>query len=86
MTGTIEIGELMPNQLPGPIWAKVWVGVWLCMAFYYAVLACQQWRVKRKEKSLQSRHLRFSPVLRESKTWIPRQSRGRFEPKRPKNG
>jgi hypothetical protein len=60
MIGTIKIAELLPNQLLGPIWAKVWIGFWLCMALYCGVLACQQWRVKRKEKSQQSRHLGFS--------------------------
>jgi hypothetical protein len=39
--GIIKIAELLPNHLPGPIWAQVWVGFWLCMALYYAVLA---WR------------------------------------------
>jgi hypothetical protein len=59
MIATIKVAELLQNLLPGPIWAKVWVGFWLCMALYYAVLACQQWRVKRKEKSLRWRHLCF---------------------------
>jgi hypothetical protein len=62
MIGTIKIAELLLNQLLGPIWAKVWIGFWLCMALYYAVLACQQSRVKRKEKWQQSQYLRFSPL------------------------
>jgi hypothetical protein len=59
MIGTIKIAQSLPNPLPGLIWAKVWVGFWLCMALYYVVLACQQWRVNRKK---QSQQLRFSDL------------------------
>ena len=62
MIGAIKIAELLANPLPWPIWAKIWIGFWLGMAVFYAVLACQQWCVKRKAKSQQSRHLRFSRV------------------------
>jgi integral membrane sensor domain MASE1 len=37
-----------PSYLGWPVWAKVWVGFWLGMALYCAVLACQQWWTKRK--------------------------------------
>lgn len=56
----IKIAGLPLNQLPGPIWAKVWIGFWLGMAFFYAVLACRQWCAKQQTKSHQSPHLRFS--------------------------
>jgi hypothetical protein len=73
MIGTIKIAELLPHPFPGPIWAKVWVGFWLCMALYYPVLACQQWRVKRQEKSQQSQHLRFSCVAEDGHVTLPSQ-------------
>jgi integral membrane sensor domain MASE1 len=37
-----------PRYLGWPLWAKVWMGFWLGMSLYCAVLACQQWWVKRK--------------------------------------
>jgi hypothetical protein len=60
--GAIKMAELLLNQLPGPIWAKVWIGFWFGMAFFYAVLASRQWRAKQQAKPQQSRHLRFSPL------------------------
>jgi hypothetical protein len=61
MIGTIKIAELLANQWPWPKWAKVWIGFWLCIVFFCAVLACQQWWAKRKAiKSERSWHLRFS--------------------------
>jgi hypothetical protein len=37
-----------PSYLGWPLWAKVWIGFWLGMVLYCAVLACQQWCAKRK--------------------------------------
>ena len=36
------------SYLGWPLWAKVWIGFWLAVAVYCAVLACQQWWAKRK--------------------------------------
>jgi hypothetical protein len=74
MIGTIKIAELLPNQLLGPIWAKVWIGFWLGMALFYAVLACRQWRAKQQAKSQQSRHLRFLPLAESGKRGSPKAS------------
>jgi integral membrane sensor domain MASE1 len=34
--------------LDWPVWAIVWMGFWLGMTVFYAVLACRQWWTKRK--------------------------------------
>jgi integral membrane sensor domain MASE1 len=31
-----------------PVWSKVWIGFWLGVTLYCAVLACQEWWAKRK--------------------------------------
>ena len=63
MIGAIKTAELLPTELPWPIWLKVWIGFWLGIALFYAVLACQQEWAKRKAiQSEQSWHLRFSRV------------------------
>jgi len=36
------------SYLVWPVWAKVWIGFWLGMVLFCAVLACQQWWAKRK--------------------------------------
>jgi hypothetical protein len=37
-----------PSYLDWPVSAKVWVGFWLGVTLFYAVLACQQLLAKRK--------------------------------------
>jgi len=44
----VSLRMTSPSYLGWPLWAKVWIGFWLGMALYCAVLACQQWWAKRK--------------------------------------
>jgi integral membrane sensor domain MASE1 len=37
-----------PSYFGWPVWSKVWIGFWLGVTLYCAVLACQEWWAKRK--------------------------------------
>jgi len=71
MSGAIKIVEFLPDPAAWPIWAKIWIGFWLCITLYCGVLAWQQWRIKQKEKSQQSRYLRFPRLGKGGNVGLP---------------
>jgi integral membrane sensor domain MASE1 len=44
----VSLRMISSTPLSWPVWVKVWIGFWLSMAVFYAVLACQQWWSKGK--------------------------------------